>query len=68
MGIEMGVLKKEGKMKTGKGEKRRGLSHVGEMVGGANTLSSVSYPSFAKGANVMSRCYERDDERLWYST
>ena len=62
------IGKKEGEMKRGKGEKRRELSHVGEMVGGANTILSVSYPSFAKGTNVMSSCYVRDDERLWYST
>ena len=68
LGIEMGVLKKEGEMKIGKGKKRRGLSHVGEIVGGANSLSSVSYPSFAKGANVISSCYEKDTERLRHNT
>ena len=41
------IDKKEGEMKTEKGKKRRGLSHVGEMVGGENTLSRESYPSFA---------------------
>lgn len=46
-GREGVIGKKEGEMKRGKGEKRRGLSHVGEMVGGENTLSRESYPSFA---------------------
>lgn len=34
-GREGVIDKKEGEMKTEKGKKRRGLSHVGEMVGGA---------------------------------
>lgn len=38
LGFEMGVLKKEGKMKTEK-VKKRGLGHVGEMVGGANFVT-----------------------------
>lgn len=67
-GREGVIGKKEGKMKRGKGKKRRGLSHVGEIVGGANSLSSVSYPSFAKGANVISSCYEKDTERLRHNT
>lgn len=46
-GREGVIGKKEGEMKTEKGKKRRGLSHVGEMVGGENTLSRESYPSFA---------------------
>ena len=50
------IGKKEGEIKTGKGEKRRGLSHVGEIIGGANTILSVSYPALAKRTNVMSSC------------
>ena len=38
-GREGVIGKKEGEMKRGKGEKRRGLSHVGEMVGGANFVT-----------------------------
>ena len=37
-GREGVIGKKEGKMKRGKGKKRRGLSHVGEIVGGANYI------------------------------
>lgn len=41
-GREGVIGKKEGEMKRGKGEKRRGLSHVGEMVGGANAVNSTA--------------------------
>lgn len=53
-GREGVIGKKEGEMKRGKGEKRRGLSHVGEIIGGANTILSVS--ALAKRTNVMSSC------------
>ena len=40
-GREGVIGKKEGEMKRGKGEKRRGLSHVGEIVGGANFVTGT---------------------------
>ena len=65
------IGKKEGEMKRGKGEKRRGLSHVGEMVGGANSITAITTFTtaktnrlLAKRTIVMSSCYERDGERL----
>ena len=42
-GREGVIGKKEGEMKRGKGEKRRGLSHVGEMVGGANSATDSTF-------------------------
>ena len=70
-GREGVIGKKEGEMKRGKGEKRRGLSHVGEMVGGANSITAITTFTtaktnrlLAKWTIVMYSCYERDGERL----
>lgn len=57
------IGKKEGEMKRGKGKKRKGLSHVGEMVGGANfviataTISTISANlSLTNGTIVTPNC------------
>ena len=57
------IGKKEGEMKRGKGKKRKRLSHVGEMVGGANfvidtALITISaYLSLTNGTIVTPNDY-----------
>lgn len=52
-GREGVIGKKEGEMKRGKGEKRRGLSHVGEMVGGANSITAITTFTIAKTNRLL---------------
>lgn len=52
-GREGVIGKKEGEMKRGKGEKRRGLSHVGEMVGGADSVTVSTALTIAKTNRLL---------------
>lgn len=52
-GREGVIGKKEGKMKRGKGKKRRGLSHVGEMVGGANAVTASTTLTSARTNRLL---------------
>ena len=53
------MLKKEGEMKIGKGKMRNGLSHIGEMVGGADfvtgtvTIVFTAIPTHIASTNLL---------------